>query len=58
VRRVLDREPEHLEAHATQGRILLAEGRDAEVAKAHTALLDVLERERGPLAAGAGNRFA
>jgi lipopolysaccharide biosynthesis regulator YciM len=58
VRRVLDREPEHLEAHAAQGRILLAEGREAEVAKAHEALLDVLERERGTLPAGAGDSFA
>jgi len=58
VRRVLEREPEHLEAHAAQGRILLAEGREAEVAKAHAALLDLLERERGPLGAGAGDSFA
>jgi lipopolysaccharide biosynthesis regulator YciM len=58
VRRVLDREPEHLEAHAAQGRILLAEGREAEVAKAHAALLDVLDRERGTLPAGAGDSFA
>jgi len=58
VRRVLDREPEHLEAHAAQGRILLAEGREAEVAKAHEALLDVLDRERGTLPARAGDSFA
>ena len=58
VRRVLDREPEHLEAHAAQGRILLAEGREAEVAKAHQALLDALERERGTVPAGAGDSFA
>ena len=58
VRRVLDREPEHIEAHAAQGRILLAEGREAEVAKAHEALLDVLERERGTLPAGARDSFA
>lgn len=46
VRHVLDREPAHLEAHATLGRVLQAEGRDSELAKAHVALLDVLERER------------
>jgi len=45
VRHVLDREPNHLEAHATLGRVLQAEGREAELAKAHAALLDVLERE-------------
>jgi lipopolysaccharide biosynthesis regulator YciM len=45
VRQVLDREPRHLGAHATLGRILLAEGRDAEVAKAHGALLDALESD-------------
>jgi len=58
VRRVLEREPEHLDAHATQGRILLAAGREAEVAKAHEALLDLLDRERslGPM--DAGDRFA
>jgi lipopolysaccharide biosynthesis regulator YciM len=58
VRRVLDRQPEHIEAHATLGRILLAEGRDAEVAKAHRELLDVLERERVTLPPGFGDTFA
>jgi len=58
VRRVLEREPEHVEAHTTQGRILLAEGREAEVAKAHEALLDLLDRERGLRPLGAGDRFA
>jgi lipopolysaccharide biosynthesis regulator YciM len=45
-REVLEQGAERLEAHAVQGRILLAEGRDAEVVKAHAALLDLLERER------------
>jgi lipopolysaccharide biosynthesis regulator YciM len=58
VRRVLEREPESVEAHATQGRILLAEGREAEVAKAHEALLDLLDRERSPGLLDAGDRFA
>ena len=58
VRRVLERDPESVEAHATQGRILLAEGREAEVAKAHEALLALLDRERAPGPLGAGDRFA
>jgi lipopolysaccharide biosynthesis regulator YciM len=44
-REVLEQGRGRLEAHVTLGRILLAEGRDAEVAKAHAALLDLLERE-------------
>jgi len=58
VRRVLEREPDNVEAHATQGRILLAEGREAEVAKAHESLLDLLERERSPGPFDVGDRFA
>jgi lipopolysaccharide assembly protein B len=56
VRLVLDRDPAHLGAHAALGRMLLAEGREAEVAKAHEALLDVLEQ--GPPAPHAGERDA
>lgn len=55
---VLDREPQHLEAHAVRGRILLTEGREAEVVKAHEALLDLLERERVTLPADASDAFA
>lgn len=55
---VLDREPQHLEAHAARGRILLSEGREAEVVKAHETLLDLLERERVTLPADSGDPFA
>lgn len=55
---VLEHDPRQLEAHAVRGRILLAEGREAEVAKAHEALLDLLERERVALPSGAGDVFA
>jgi lipopolysaccharide biosynthesis regulator YciM len=58
VRRVLERDPDHLEAHAALGRILLAAGDGGDVAKAHAALLDVLERERIGLPMGAGDSFA
>lgn len=37
-------DPDNLELHLGIGRILLSEGRDAEAAKAHGELLDVLER--------------
>jgi lipopolysaccharide biosynthesis regulator YciM len=42
---LLEREPERLDAHAARARMLLAEGRDAEAAKALAELLDVLERQ-------------
>ena len=42
---VLQLDPEDLEARATLGRILLAERRDAEVAKAHAELIAALERQ-------------
>jgi lipopolysaccharide biosynthesis regulator YciM len=42
---LIEREPEDLEARATLGRILLAERRDAEVAKAHAELIAALERQ-------------
>jgi lipopolysaccharide biosynthesis regulator YciM len=42
---VLEREPERVDAHAARARVLLAEGRDAEAAKALAELLDVLERQ-------------
>ncbi len=58
VRRVLDRDPDHLEAHSVLGRILLAAGREAEVAKAHGALLDVLDRDQVTLPAAGGDSFA
>jgi lipopolysaccharide biosynthesis regulator YciM len=48
VRTVLEQDPTHLDAHVARGRILLAEGREAEVVKAHETLLGVLERERPP----------
>jgi lipopolysaccharide biosynthesis regulator YciM len=44
LRGLLDRQPENLEARITLGRTLLGAGRDAEAAKAHAELLDVLER--------------
>jgi lipopolysaccharide biosynthesis regulator YciM len=47
---LLEREPERLDAHAVRARSLLAEGREAEAAKALAELLDVLERQ-GALAA-------
>jgi lipopolysaccharide biosynthesis regulator YciM len=55
---VLDREPRHLAAHAVRGRILLSEGREAEVVKAHETLLELLERDRVTLPAEAGETFA
>lgn len=55
---VLDREPQNLEAHAVRGRILLSEGRDAEVVKAHEALLDLLEREYPLRPANVDDAFA
>jgi hypothetical protein len=45
-REVLEQDAGRIEAHVALGRILLSEGRDAEVVKAHAALLDLLERER------------
>ena len=45
LRRVLDRDPEHLEARGTLGRVLLAERRDVDAIKAYAELLDVLERQ-------------
>jgi lipopolysaccharide biosynthesis regulator YciM len=42
---VIERDPEDLEARATLGRILLAERRDAEAAKAHVELIAALERQ-------------
>jgi lipopolysaccharide biosynthesis regulator YciM len=44
---LLEREPERLDAHAARARVLLAEGREAESAKALAELLDVLERQGG-----------
>jgi lipopolysaccharide assembly protein B len=58
VRTVLEQQPTHLDAHAARGRILLAEGRDAEVVKAHEALLGVLESERVTLPSLAGETLA
>jgi len=58
VRRVLERDPELLEAHALLGRILLGEGRAPELMKAHEELLEVLERQRVTLPADAGDTFA
>lgn len=58
VRRVLEREPDLVEAHVVQGRILLGEGRGQEIAPAHEALLDLLDRERAPSPLEAGGRFA
>lgn len=55
---VLERDPRHLEAHAVRGRVLLSEGREAEVVKAHETLLDLLERERVALPADARDAFA
>jgi lipopolysaccharide biosynthesis regulator YciM len=54
LRRLLDRDPGHLEARWTLGRILLAEHRDVDATKAYADLLDVLER-RGML--GAQEKF-
>ncbi len=45
IEEVLSRDAEDLEARATLGRILLAERRDAEVAKAHAELISALERQ-------------
>lgn len=45
VRRVLEREPERLDAHAALGRTLLVEPREPELAKHLAELLDVLERQ-------------
>jgi len=44
LRRVLDRDPEHLAARAAVGRLLLSEHRDPEATKEYAELLDVLER--------------
>src|SRR5262249_20468428 len=44
LRRVLDRDPEHLAARAALGRLLLSEHRDPEATKEYGELLDVLER--------------
>jgi len=43
IRRVLEQDPEHLEAHALRGRVLL--DHDREPHKAFVELLDVLERQ-------------
>jgi lipopolysaccharide biosynthesis regulator YciM len=48
LRRVLERDPEQMEARATLGRILLSDHRDADAVKEYAELLDVLER-RGPV---------
>jgi lipopolysaccharide biosynthesis regulator YciM len=45
VEALLEREPERVDAHAARARVLLAEGRDAEAAKALAELLDLLERQ-------------
>jgi lipopolysaccharide biosynthesis regulator YciM len=45
VRRVLEREPDRLDAHAALGRVLLTEPREPELAKQLGELLDVLERQ-------------
>jgi lipopolysaccharide biosynthesis regulator YciM len=44
LRRLLARAPDHLESRAAVGRMLLAEGRDAEACKALGELLDALDR--------------
>ena len=44
LRRVLERDPEHLGARAVLGRLLLSEHRDPEATKEYAELLDVLER--------------
>lgn len=44
VHRVLEAEPEHLEARCLLGRLLLSEPGDGEIAKAYGELLDVVER--------------
>jgi lipopolysaccharide biosynthesis regulator YciM len=44
LRRVLERDPEHLAARAALGRLLLSEHRDSEATKEYAELLDVLER--------------
>jgi lipopolysaccharide biosynthesis regulator YciM len=44
LRRVLERDPEHLAARAALGRLLLSEHRDPEATKEYAELLDVLER--------------
>jgi lipopolysaccharide biosynthesis regulator YciM len=44
LRRVLERDPEHLAARAAVGRLLLSEHRDPEATKEYAELLDVLER--------------
>ena len=44
LRRLLERDPEHLGARAALGRLLLSEHRDPEATKEYGELLDVLER--------------
>ena len=44
LRRVLERDPEHLGARAVLGHLLLSEHRDPEAIKEYAELLDVLER--------------
>ena len=44
LRRVLERDPEHLAARAALGRLLLSEHRDPEATKEYAELLDVLDR--------------
>ena len=46
LRAAIEADPDDPEALMVTGRILLAEGREGEAAKAHTELLDVLERRR------------
>lgn len=54
VRAVLDHDPEHLPAHATLGRVLLAQGRHGDASQAFAGLLDTLERTG--LLVGKGDR--
>jgi len=42
---LLERDPERLDVHAARARVLLAEGREAEAAKALAELVDLLERQ-------------
>jgi len=44
LRRLFEREPDHLEARAVLGRLLISEHRDADTTKEYAELLDVLER--------------
>jgi lipopolysaccharide biosynthesis regulator YciM len=41
---LLERDPENIAARVAQGRLLLVDGRDAEAAKAHAELLELLSR--------------